>query len=232
MLTQLKAVKVVQMALKMISFGLKDIIFISLLIVPGLVLLTTTGDITIYFDYNVLDGQFLYILSKFFGLYAIFFVCAQLLFGLYISLENKSNNKSEQKQLHRTFGVITLGFIVLHISLFVLAVSIRNGHFAYKLLLPNLLGNYYPFMVSLGVLAFVLIIFSVVSVLIYRKNNNVIYRWGHRLTLPAFILILVHSYTIGSETRIFAMQCIYILMLAGLTYFTSKILLNVSKMNL
>ena len=193
------------------KFNIKDVIVIFILLIPGLVFLSTTGDISVYFRFNVLDGQLLYVISKLVALYALLLIWLQISLGMLGQQGREKLGLLIGSKFHRNLGLSILVSIILHVVLFVTAVSIRNGHFAYKLLLPNLFGPYYPFMLSLGVLALWLILFAVMYISISKKESKM-YKWGHRATLPAFVLILIHSYTIGTESRAGLMMYFYMLM--------------------
>lgn len=181
-----------------------------------------TGDWVAYFRDESLDGQFLYVLSKLVGLYAIVLMWLQLMSGLVrIRLFDGWN-----PVIHRNLGLVTLSLVVLHVTLFVAGVSIRNGHFAYKLLLPNLFGPYFPKIVALGVIALWLLIIAAVFAAI-RNRLPIVWKWGHRLMLVVFGLGFVHSYLIGSEARAGGMLYLYYAMgTSSIIALLSRILAN------
>ncbi len=185
-------------------FEVKDFLLIALLLIPGVTHILHTGDWATYFRDKSLDGQFLYILSKLVGLYAIVLMWLQLMSGLVrIRLFEGWN-----PLIHRNLGLVTLSLVVLHVTLFVAGVSIRNGHFAYQLLLPDLLGHYFQKIVALGVIALWLLIIAVAFSAI-RNRLPIVWKWGHQLMLAVFALGFVHSYLIGSEARAGGMLYLY-----------------------
>ncbi len=185
-------------------FEFKDFLLIALLLIPGFTHILHTGDWVAYFRDESLDGQFLYILSKLVGLYAIVLMWLQLMSGMMrIRLFD-----GWTPLIHRNLGLVTLSLVVLHVTLFIAGVSIRNGHFAYKLLLPNLFGHYFQKIVALGVIALWLLIIAAVFAAI-RNRLPIVWKWGHRLMLVVFGLGFVHSYLIGSEARAGGMLYLY-----------------------
>jgi sulfoxide reductase heme-binding subunit YedZ len=164
--------------------------------------------VTVYFRYDVLDGQFLYVLSKALGLYAFVALWLQVMYGLLGEEGRRRIGVKSDVRLHRNLAIIIIFLFVLHIGLFVAGASLRNGHFAYALLLPNFFGPYYPAIVSLGLLGAVLL--SSAAVFAARRTRwPRVWRWGHRLAVPAFVLIFFHSFLIGSETRLGLLELLY-----------------------
>lgn len=188
-------------------FGTRDILLVALLLVPGITHMLHTGNWEIYFRNDSLDGQFLYILSKLVGLYAIILLWLQLMSGLVRNVFFFDWHPV----MHRNLGLLILSLVVLHVVLFVAGVSIRNGYFAYKLLLPNFFGSYYPKIVALGIVALWLLIMAAVFAAV-RNKLPVVWKWAHRLMLAVFALGFVHSYLIGSEARAGGMLYLYYLM--------------------
>lgn len=184
-------------------------------LIPGWVFLKTEGDLSVYFLYPVPIGQFLYLLCKLCGLYAIVCFGLQLLQGLLASCGYSMFGTAISSASHRRLGLWVIILMILHSGLFVTAVSLRNGHFAYQFLLPNFFESYYPAMVSLGFIAACLLLLTVLSAIL-GKSGKGRWLWGHRLAWPAFFLALFHSYSIGSETRIAPMQYVFGLMLASI----------------
>ena len=200
---------------QILAFDLRDLAIIALLVVPGWALMKTTGDFAAYFRFDVLDGQFLYILSKLFGLYAIVLLWAQTMYGLLARQGTGWFSVEPGSRLHRAMGMAVIVLLLAHAFLFIAGVSLRNGHFAYKLLLPHLQSGYYPMMLSFGLIAaWLLLVVGLAAGL--RRRLNVVWKWLHRLSLPALILVFVHSFFIGSETRVDAMPYLYAVMVATL----------------
>jgi len=200
---------------KMMNIFKSEWLLTLLFLMPGWVFLKTEGDLSVYFFYHVPIGQFLYLLCKLCGLYAIVCFGLQLLQGLLASCGYSLLGTEISTASHRRLGLWVLILMILHSGLFVTAVSLRNGHFAYQFLLPNFFESYYPAMISFGLIAACLLLLTVLSV-IMGKSGKGRWFWGHRLAWPAFFLALFHSYSIGSETRIAPMQYVFWLMLVSI----------------
>lgn len=201
----------------MINFIKFEWLLTLFFLIPGWVFLQTEGDLSVYFLYRVPIGQFLYLLSKLCGLYAFAFFGLQLLQGLFAACGHDFLKSESGLLAHRRLGIWVLILLLLHSGLFVTAASLRNGHFAYKFLLPNFFESYYPAMISLGlVAAFLLIITALAGAL--GKSKRGVWIWGHRLAWPAFFLAIFHAYSIGSETRIMPMPYLFALMLISIFF--------------
>lgn len=183
---------------------------IVLFIIPTLALVSTNHEPSIYFSYETLDGQFFYVLSKWFGFYALCCLWLQVMLGSLRSI-GMFNIKNTS---HRNLGLLSLSFIVLHAALFVLAVSIRAGHPALIWFIPRFGNGYYVQLVSLGVIAF-WSVFVVILSRVFIKTGS-LQRWLHRLALPTLILVMLHSYLVGTETRMGSMPQFYLLVAVSL----------------
>lgn len=169
-----------------------------------------TGNPLIYFTYQVLPGQSLYVISKLCALLALFGLCVQTISGLLgnrfyelLAIHNKT-------RFHLTLGLTTLFLVIGHVALFVTAVSIRNGHMAWNLLRFNW-GDFYSAMLSLGLVSLILLLVGTFIRLI-KTMPELFSRWLHRINMIAFVLILIHASQVGTETR-FATTGISILIL-------------------
>src|SRR3990167_2131678 len=131
---------------------IQDLILFTIFLVPGLTFFKTTGDLTVYFRHKVLDGQFLYVVSKFLGLYALIFLWLQVLKGLLGEYGDRFLGTQRSFTFHRNLGLWIISLFMSHAVLFVWSVSIRNNHFAFGLLIPHFLGSYYPSILSLGLI--------------------------------------------------------------------------------
>lgn len=189
-----------------------------LLAIPLVSWLGQVGNLAAYLSHPTPQGQELYVLCKLLGLYAYAFLWLQVIYGL-------SAKTRWQKQwridIHKTLGGMALALICLHIGSFIGAVSIRSHKLAYEALLPNFSKGYYPAMVSLGGVAFALILVAV-SCALLRRFWPKLWKLGHWLALPAFILVCIHSLSIGSESRLAGMIGVYgitLLLASGLLLF-------------
>jgi predicted ferric reductase len=184
-----------------------------LFILPGLAFIQTTGDLSLYFRYQVPDGQILYLVSKLSGLYAIILLWLQLLQGLLSACGHQFLNQTGDPRFHRYFGLWVVCLFITHIATFIAAVSLRNGYFTVELLWPHFFGPYYPAVISLGLIAAYLLLMAVVIAIFGKRLPQKLWIWGHRLSWLAFFLVFLHSYLIGSETRVGLMEYLYYFMI-------------------
>lgn len=167
-----------------------------LLIMPGLIWYRQTGDIGSYFSEGVPDGQFLYVLSKLAGLYALLFVALQIMAALLGYLRTplapwKGNS-------HRLIGITTLCLAVAHLMLFFAAVSIRQDAPALGMFLPSF-EDYYHTRLAFGLFAlWGLLVVMVAGVMrAYRKET--VTRWVHKLYWVVIALVYLHALAVGTE---------------------------------
>jgi len=200
------------------SLSVNSLVVVSLamVVVPALMWLQSTGDITIYFEYETPPGQVYYVLSKLTGMYAIFLLWLQVILALYRRTPVGEKLPFWSIKIHRNLGVIAFSALILHAGLFVIAVSIRKAHFAYGLLLPNFSHGFYNVAVSLGVLAMYGLIIVVIAGY-FRRRGVQKAKWFHRVSIITLILTLIHCLLIGTETRYYLMIAVYAFMIGTLT---------------
>ena len=178
--------------------GSKWVLVMFLLAVPPGIWWSSGGGAIWHYGFSMPDGQVLYLFSKLAGLYAFVLLCIQILGGLgRAGLLPVRPVPHFSARGHRTLGLGTVFMVLLHVGLFVGAVSMRKGHFAYGLLLPDFFGGHYKFMVSLGWLGGLLLLGVVVSgfVRAMRTGGSSV----HQLALLALALVVIHAQQIGSE---------------------------------
>lgn len=200
------------------SFSLNGftVLMLAMVVVPALIWLQSTGDISIYFEYETPPGQIYYVLSKLTGMYAVFLLWLQVVLALAKKTKMGEKLPFQGINFHRNLGMLSFSTLVLHIALFVTAVSIRKAYFAYELLLPNISHGFYAFAMTLGVLAFYGVILVVIAGYI-RKRGIQGAKWFHRVSVVALYLTLIHCLLIGTETRYLIMIAIYVFMICTLT---------------
>lgn len=134
-------------------------------------------------------GQSLYVLSKLTAMLIYMLMWWQILLGIF----KKVNTK-----YHAFSGVSLLFLIILHATLFITAVSIRQGELHLGMLLPDFTAGYYKTGLSLGVIGFYLIVIATISSALRRRFNKY-WRYGHTLVYLTFALATVHGLMIGSD---------------------------------
>lgn len=145
------------------------------------------------------EGQQFYLASKAFGLCALVVLCWQMLSALIGKYKQSAQPYSAGKRLHVVLGSTLLALVVLHVSSFVTAASLRSGHLALKVLLPNFTAGYYTTAVSLGVIALLLI--SIAAIAAFLRKKLPVWRASHAMVFVAVVLVFFHVYLIGSEVR-------------------------------
>lgn len=178
--------------------------FILALVLPTLLWLTAVGDPRLYLDPSIPTGQLPYIASKLAGLLAVGLFTLQLLLMVVRNTRSRPGMVRWSSRAHFWLGFTVLGMITIHIGLFVLAASLRSGHFAVQLLLPRFQNGFYDAMVSVGAIAFYSIVLLVVIGVISRRKSlrgSGRKRLHRILVLVSVPLIIAHSFAIGSETN-------------------------------
>ncbi len=173
-------------------------ILLILFSIPMLVWLNAEGNPLDYFVYQVPAGQSLYVFTKLIGLYTFFLLWLHIIWVLLRQTALTAYLPQWKKNYHQTTGLIITGLIILHISLFVIAVSLRQGEFAYHLLLPNF-SDYYHSLLGLGVLALWLLPLVIIAGMYLKSGKGK--RYWHYLAFFMFLLIFVHGIGVGSETK-------------------------------
>ena len=185
-----------------------SLIVLLLLVLPGVIWFESTGNLLADFRPDNMPGQVPYLLSKLMGLYVIIFLWLQVMYGLTRNDRLFAFVPAWTKKRHQLMGITTFAVIVTHYALFVAAVSMRKGHFAYGLLAPNF-SDFYHTMLSLGWFAFIMIM-AVIFVRMARTFMKVNSLWVHRLAIPALFLGLTHGLMIGSEASMGALIYLYL----------------------
>ncbi len=182
----------------------------SIVAVPIALWIYSVGDVSDYFGADVPQGQLLYVISKLLGLIAITLV------GLQVTLVHLRQyawfkRVSWSKQSHKILGLTLFIAVCLHVGLFVSAASLRSGHVALGPLSIRLSQGFYDQMISLGAMAFYLMVVVVIlGMLIFRSRKYIaLKRWHGVLVLLATTLAMVHSVSVGSETRSAPMLLFY-----------------------
>ncbi|MCP4488813.1 MAG: hypothetical protein GY820_16110 [Gammaproteobacteria bacterium] len=161
--------------------------------------LQTSHGLTSYWSASTPPGQAAYVLSKYFGLFAILLLITQVLLGIY-SVTGRARQTSS-RGIHKYLGLTALAAVLLHVGLFFSAVALRNGQADWMLLLPNFNAGYYKQVMSLGVIAVPLLLITVWSGYRVTRQLSGRTRLVHRLGIIAFILAYFHGLLIGTETR-------------------------------
>jgi DMSO/TMAO reductase YedYZ heme-binding membrane subunit len=134
-------------------------------------------------------GQSLYVLSKVTAILVYMLMWWQILLGVF----KKVNTK-----YHALSGMTLLFLIVFHATLFITAVSIRQGELHLGMLLPDFTAGYYKTGLSLGVIGFYLLVIATIASTL-RSRFRQSWRYGHSLVYFTFALATIHGLMIGSD---------------------------------
>lgn len=191
----------------MLKINRVQCLFVTLFIVflPLIVWSRNTGNPFLYFTDFVPVGQGFYVLSKLAALISLLLFGVQALIGLFhvkFSFANK-------QRVHRWVGVSVLLMVLLHVSGFIAATSLRSGHFTGHFLLPDI-DDYYHARITVGLVALILIL-SAVFARIWLSGT--LQKWGHLFAIPAFYLAAWHALSIGTESRHPIIQMVLIVMM-------------------
>lgn len=183
-------------------------------VVPVALWVHATGNPAYYVWHSTPPGQVCYVLSKLVALVALSLFWFQAMTGLTRNNPWLSGLFRVPMPAHRKLGLLLFGLVCLHASLFVAAVSIRSGHFAYELLVPSFGSGFYDFYVSLGVVALGLFPLGILAGVMRRRGE--LWSWLHRIWLVVFALVFLHGVSIGTETRLGLMLYVYYFIAASL----------------
>jgi hypothetical protein len=189
------------------------ILVILVLALPGVQWLATSQTIWAVPFEQLPKGQIPYLLSKLAALYAIGAFALQLAYGIAGARVRSLLGVELGVSFHRAMGFITLSLLLAHAGLFVGAVSFRAGHFATQYALPDLFGTYYVSRIALGWWAGVFVLVAIAAALLRARLLRV-WRYVHWLSIPAAVAVVVHSLSIGTESRMPVMLIAYTCMSA------------------
>ena len=184
---------------------------------PGIVWLVNVGDIGAYFTHHVPRGQLLYLFSKLFGLYAYFLMALQVVVGM-------QGRASRYFVHHPKIGLLITISVVTHLSLFVIAASLRAGYPALDNFILAFNQGYYKSAVSLGVIAAYGMVPVIIAGVWLRKHIR-LFRFLHRLAYLVTGLGWLHSFSIGTETRSPIVLMFYSCLLVWVGYYFMRRLL-------
>lgn len=154
-------------------------------------------------------GQTLFMLVRLSGLYSIYLLVIQIVLGL-----NKARNGAFfgyrwSAGEHIILGVICACSIAIHISLFIVAGAIRTETFSLAGLIPVFDQGYYKQRLGFGALSMWLLGITIFSGIVRLKYSVKSARWLHKSALLVFLLAMLHSLSIGSDTRSFIVISFY-----------------------
>lgn len=187
------------------------VLVVLALTLPGVQWLATSQTIWAVSLDQLPKGQILYLLSKLAALYAIAVFTLQLSYGIAGARARSMLGVDLGLRFHRALGFGVLFLLLAHAGLFIGAVSVRAGHFASQYALPDLFGGYYVSRIALGWWAGVGVLLAM-TVALCRAQLKRVWRFAHWLSIPAAAAVVVHSWSIGTESRMPIMLIAYLCM--------------------
>lgn len=171
----------------------------------------SVGDPSVYFTHDLPAGQGLYAFAKLAGLLGFALLWVQALLGMAPRVPLFRALPVVSRSAHIWLGTSAAILIAAHVGLFVAGSSLRKKAVAWDLLLPNLDHGYYFQMITLGAVALYLLVIALFAGWRLRRGQR---RWkaAHMLWPAVFVLALVHSVTIGSESRYGALVYVFFFM--------------------
>ena len=176
----------------------KIVLLLFLLAMPGVIWYRQTGDLSFYFSQQVPDGQFLYVLSKLAGLYALVFIAWQIIATL--STRVITLPVVNRRSQHRWIGSLVIILAVAHLLLFFAAVSLRQDAPAMGLFLPSF-KDYYHTRLAFGLFALWALFLVAIAGLARLRGGDKISRWLHKSYWVAISLVYLHALAVGTETQ-------------------------------
>jgi Glucodextranase, domain B/Periplasmic copper-binding protein (NosD) len=170
------------------------------ILTPLLIWLRSVGNPLDYFTHEMPPGQAIFIFAKLAGLLAMALFWLQAMLAMLQRLPSLRDIFPIRSHHHYFLGITTALLIGVHVGLFVVASSLRKKVVAIDLLLPNFDHGYYFSAISYGVLALYLLLMVLFAARQVRRGA-VAWKKVHMLWAAVFALALLHSLSIGSETR-------------------------------
>lgn len=189
--------------------------FLAAVLAPVVVWAISTGDPLVYLRYEMPPGQSPYVLSKLIGLLALSIFWLQWMIGFLRRVDWIALPVRRAHATHRHLGLLVFGLVLVHVGLFVYAVSLRTEHFAWHVLVPSFSEGYYKQRIALGILALGLFPLAIVAGILRRRGR--LWQWVHRLWIVVFALIFVHAISIGTETRMGVLWYFYLFLAVTMT---------------
>ena len=192
--------------------SLLSLVWPAVFLLP-LVFWQLTSDVMGYFYYGAPKGQITYVFSKLFGLYAALLLWYQTVSALLKTTDYKVLPQWAWLQ-HQRLGLLILLMVVLHITCFIAAVSLRQEALALDLLLPDF-QDFYHTSITIGLSSFLLLLPAVIAALMRRRLPS-LWKYIHRGMVFVVLSGLLHGYLIGTESRYGYYAIFYISLMASI----------------
>ncbi len=198
------------------------VIALGIIIVVGFtaVWLGQAAPFSIYLSGEAPPGQAAYMSMRSLGLFALFLLWAQIMLGILSPLSADVRDSTDLRAFHQKLGIFTFMVAVSHPLFFIWGVFQRTAHFKYDFLLPVFDNGYYQACISIGVIGLYLLAIGFLAAMLRNfRSLNRLWLNIHRVNGGVFVLAVIHSLLIGSDTRIFAAALLIILAAASASVF-------------
>jgi len=194
---------------------LRLLILIGVAVLPIVLLSSASDYFSGLFHEPKPPGQTLFLLVKLSGLYALYLIALQIIFALLKPKRNFIVSINWSHKAHIFIGLLIAGLIGLHVLLFLAASWQRTGIFPWGAFIPKLDHGYYQQRLAAGVIALWL-----TSVLLFAGMRRKIVTgsfWAstHKVAFVVFVLVIIHSTSIGSETQSVLARLFYLGLVLG-----------------
>jgi DMSO/TMAO reductase YedYZ heme-binding membrane subunit len=173
----------------------------------------SSGDLWSYFSDEVPAGQLLYVVSRACALAALVLVWIQMLAGLTIASRGTLSPRITI-DWHRHLGTAVILLVLMHWTLFVTGVSLRTGEIGVDYIIPSAAHGFYRAITSLGIISLATMALASLAPLTRRRLR--FWRVLHALAAVGALGGAIHSWLIGSETRMEPVKWLYTVMLTAL----------------
>lgn len=186
-------------------------LYIFVLFIPAITLFRNTPDESV-----TTLPQLTYLLMRVAGLYAIVFLFFQVLIGAFID-KLRLLFGTKILQVHIVQGTVSLLVIITHPLMFFLLNFQTSSFVSSIFLLSPRFSTVVEKYESFGKIAFLLLMIAILAGL-FRKNKYIKKHWRkfHYLNYVAFAFVIVHSYFLGSDSRIAPFVFLYPLFVSAL----------------
>jgi predicted ferric reductase len=188
---------------------------LAVLLAPLAVIKADTGAMTYYLGAGYPPGQSAYIMMRYAGAIAFALVFLQLILGLHGRRIQRWIDGPPLLPVHRSLGLAAMAFAFLHPILFAWARWLRTGQSAVVVTFwPNRQEGFYELHQFYGAIALYALVVGVLAGIFGPRLAPRHWRLLHWLNLAVFILVWVHSFQIGSDTRVGPLPLLYSAMAA------------------
>jgi len=184
-------------------------------LLPLVLLFMSPGYFSGLFDSPKPPGQTLFLLVKLSGLYAIYLVSLQMILALVKPRPSAILPIKWNHKLHIVLGLFILFLIIVHVFLFLGATWQRTCAFPWEALIPKFNHGYYQQRLAAGVIAFWLSGILIVAGIRRRTKTRLPWAMIHKVAFIVFVLAIIHSISIGSETQSALARIFYAVLVIG-----------------